>query len=100
MFIFFLITAILLVTGAALDGYSTWWFEHHVPDAYEQNPLFGSRPSTLRIFGEGAAIIGAELALAYRLTVAHPVWGVVVCALMIGQAALHVYEYRKNMKLT
>lgn len=54
-----------LVVGAIFDGLSTAWFLEKYPSESEANPLLGSKPSKLRIFGEGAIYVAATLGIMY-----------------------------------
>lgn len=94
---FLQIASVVLAIAAFLDGLSTVSMLRN--GSTEQNPLFGSRPSALRVFGEGAAIIGLEIfsgfILAHRF---HPMRDAVF-ACMMTQAMIHVDRTIHNFRL-
>ena len=56
--------------AAAYDGATTQWFLHN-KRAHEVNPLFGSHPSTARLWGEGSALTAAVIFGSYELKKHH-----------------------------
>jgi hypothetical protein len=95
---FIQIAAAILSSAAFLDGLSTVNFLSR--GFIEQNPLFGTMPSKLRIFGEGGAIIVTEIVLATVVSHWSPIVGQsIVGSLLLAQAAFHIDRTVHNFKL-
>lgn len=75
------------------DGLSTSWFLHYFPNEWETNPILGKRPSNLRIFGTGAAWLGALLGLQYGL---HGQWQQTMEHINILLAGIHLMAGYQN----
>jgi hypothetical protein len=87
-----------ILAGAALaDGLSTVHFLKM--GLGERNPLFGEHPSKLRLFGEGAAIIVAEITVVALLGRYAPRVQVIGLALLLVQAAAHIKLAIHNFSL-
>lgn len=94
-----LIIASAVLTAASLtDGVSTVHFLKS-PDYTETNPLFGERPSTARVYGEGAAIIGSEVLLAFALAHAWSPLGWIFVAGFAVQSAIHFRNAKQNFAI-
>ncbi len=93
-----LIVSVVLVGAALADGFSTVHFLKNT-EYMEMNPLLGSHPSTLRVFGEGMGITAAEIAAAFLLAHLRSSLG---CLIMVGgliQSGLHIHYAVKNSKI-
>ena len=87
----------LLAITSLLDGISTTRF---LKLGYQElNPIFGPRPSTTRVFGEGMSIIAAEIGIALLVTHYHPMAARVFIIGGLVQSAIHIYEAIKNWRL-
>jgi hypothetical protein len=91
------IVGTILAGAAFADGLSTVHFLKKGLD--EQNPLFGKYPSKLRLFGEGAAIIAAEIAAVAFLQHISLIGGLFGLLVLLGQSALHVERAHHNFGL-
>ena len=94
---FLVIASIILVIAATIDGFSTIYALGK--GAEEKNPLFGKRPSGLRVFVQGTLIIGAEIGVAWLLYSYKPVAGVIAGALMLVQSLIHFILAYKNFQV-
>jgi hypothetical protein len=97
----FWLATLFLAGAAAFDGYTTVKFRHA---GYEEaNPLFGKKPSALRVIVEGTAIIAFELfvLLLAKTYIPHiGPWPYAVLAIALGvQANFHVRAGVKNLQL-
>lgn len=89
--------AVLLALTALLDGISTVHFLRK--GLAEQNPIFGPRPSYLKLFGLGSVIIAAEVGATFLLYKLAHAAGYVAAAGTLAQAAYHCICARRNFKL-
>lgn len=89
------IASALLVGAALLDGISTVRMLRR--GNVEQNPLFGSSPSVVRVFGEGAAIIVGEVTIALLLK--SSLLGLLAAVGLLIQSGFHVGFAVKNFRL-
>jgi hypothetical protein len=89
-----LLACLALAVCSYLDGYSTVQFLHHSYEP-ETNPLFGEHPSDLRLWGEGSAIIAAEILIAWILSKRK--WAWVFIAGFSLQALIHLHLFFHNM---
>jgi hypothetical protein len=92
------IVALVLVGASLADGFSTVHFLKN-PGYVEANPLFGPRPSTARIFGEGMGIIAAEIAAAFLIAWLYAPLGWLLIVGGLVQAGLHVHFAIKNYRI-
>jgi len=91
------IVAAVLGASSFVDGLSTVHFLRK--GKIELNPLLGKRPSTLRVFLEGGAIIAAEIGVMFYLShLSHTAGYVIACAL-VAQSVSHVVLSIHNFKL-
>jgi len=94
-----LVLASILLSGASLfDGVSTVHFLKN-PNYEEQNPLFGKRPSTLRVYGEGALIIAAEIAAGFLSSHNADVFGYLFAIGFGIQSFVHIRNGIRNLRL-
>jgi hypothetical protein len=91
------IASIALALAAFADGLSTVHFLRKSDT--EQNFLFGPHPSTVRIFAEGAGLIGAEIITAFVIGHYSTDISYAIGCLLMVQAAAHVIFAVKNFKL-
>jgi len=100
-----LLTSLALAVGAAMDGKSTIDFlTKSGGKIVEADPvmvyLFGTnQPSTNKVIGVGAAVIGAEILVAGVLSHFFPHLRPYFMAQQLIQASVHVYLYFRNEKL-
>jgi hypothetical protein len=97
MVLFLVVASIVLAVAATIDGLSTIYAL--AKGAEERNPLFGKRPSGLRVFLQGTAIIGAEVGVSWLLHSYKPVAGTVAGALMLLQSLIHFVLGYKNYQI-
>jgi hypothetical protein len=95
---FLTIAAITLGLSAFYDGLSTVHFLKK-PGYVEANPLLGPRPSTLRIFGEGSALIAGEILVAFLISHFNHDAGLVMGVGGFVQSAAHLYFGTRNWRL-
>jgi hypothetical protein len=95
---FLLASSIAVAIAALIDGISTVRFLRS-PDYEETNPLFGKRPSAARVYGEGAAIIAIELAVAFSMNHVSENFGYLLGGGLLYQAYTHIRDARRNFKL-
>jgi hypothetical protein len=91
------IAAVVLSLAALADGLSTVHFRRLGVE--EINPLFGKTPSTPRIFGEGTALIAAEILTAALMSKHAPDASPLFAAVFFAQSGLHIYESIRNFKV-
>lgn len=94
-----LLFASVALAGAALfDGISTVHFLKN-PAYRETNWLLGPRPSALRVYAEGGALVGSEVIAASALNHLSVYLGYALAAAAVYQIYVHVRNGIKNFKI-
>lgn len=96
--ILLLIASFALPIGAFLDGLSTVHFLKN-PALHETNPLFGKRPSTVRIFLEGCLLIAGELVFMWYISHVSHSAGSFAGICLLAQTVVHILNTFHNYKL-
>lgn len=97
MFLFLLISSIVLAVAATIDGLSTIYALGKGGE--ELNPLFGKHPSGLRVFLQGTAIIATEIVLSWLLYSYRAVLGDIAGIGLLAQSGLHFYLGHRNYQI-
>lgn len=93
-----IIASTVLSVAALLDGVSTVHFLKN-PNYDEQNPLFGKRPSTLRVYLEGSAVIAAEIGIALLVSKGALIFEAISVVGFGFQSGIHIRNAIRNFRL-